>query len=439
MALKNLTISLFQERSQNIHNELEMLKGPYLTEVVFSKLKEDLTKTVQPGEMKFFQKIKSIIKEGIRKTKDFLYEPVYYLGLAKRLSQDEELMLRFTHSFAAESLEDSDIFLLRFDWDNPDFAAAAVNTYAEEYFKHHIQVHESGQSHKFYIDQIGIYEAKLRDVENELQNFISKQNIYNIPLQKQILLTDTAALENKHNDAIIDSKNVTIKIQKIKKMGQADDVWVETPSIGKLGSEHTDLRKLDEAFFNLKNKRNELSGFFLPHSREIQIVDQQLKQLREQKTESLLNLLAVENNTVASKIKLLVQEISDKRAHLDKLNSLTLRLEQLERTHDIVKKNYLLYKNKAEELRISGDLNQSQIVSVKVVSPATPPLLPAYPKKTLILGIAAFLGLFCGFGYASLRQYFDHTFKNEDEVADYLQVPVLTTVPDFNYKLGNKF
>ena len=82
---------LFQERSQNIHNELEMSKGPYFTEVVFSKLKDDLMKTAQPGEMKFFQKIKSSIREGIRKTRDFLYEPVYYLGLAKRLSQDEEL------------------------------------------------------------------------------------------------------------------------------------------------------------------------------------------------------------------------------------------------------------------------------------------------------------------------------------------------------------
>jgi succinoglycan biosynthesis transport protein ExoP len=115
---------------------------------------------------------------------------------------------------------------------------------------------------------------------------------------------------------------------------------------------------------------------------------------------------------------------------MERLNSLTLRLRQLERAKEIIEVNYQLYLKKGEDLRIADDLDARKLTSVKIAAPALPPLSPAYPRKDLIIGISAFLGLLFGFAFCAAREYFSHTFKDDESVSAILGIPLLVSVPN---------
>ena len=58
-----------------------------------------------------------------------------------------------------------------------------------------------------------------------------------------------------------------------------------------------------------------------------------------------------------------------------------------------------------------------------------PPAQPAGPRRKLILGVAALVGLLLGIGLAGVLEFFDHTFRGADDVARVLGTPLLLSVP----------
>ena len=123
------------------------------------------------------------------------------------------------------------------------------------------------------------------------------------------------------------------------------------------------------------------------------------------------------------------REIGGERKKVEDINVKTVTLKQLERERDLTEQNYQVYKKKAEELRISDDLDSRRISDVKIAMPAIPPLTPSYPKKSLIIIISAVVGLALGFSFAAVSEFFNHTFKGHEDIYDSLGVPLLISVP----------
>jgi capsular exopolysaccharide synthesis family protein len=70
-----------------------------------------------------------------------------------------------------------------------------------------------------------------------------------------------------------------------------------------------------------------------------------------------------------------------------------------------------------------------QAASIRLIEPAKTPGRPFSPNKrgTLIAGVLA--GLFMGVFLAFFREYMDNTIRSSDDVSDYLEIPVLGTIP----------
>ncbi len=410
---------LFSERTQNIRNEMELLKGEYITEKVLTKLKPQIDSM-------------DVKKSFVSRIKDSIRPILQQVGVLKKRSDsvDKGTVILFMNSLGVTYLEDTDMIRVTFDWTEPRFAALVVNTYADEYVTQHAQVYDSQRSYRFYIDQIELYEKKLRDAENELQDFTSKSNLSNIELQKELLLKTIADLNNRYGLVSIDHAQALTRHKMIQDMYKSPGMWIETPTdMGNtLQDKQAYLRTLDDAYFKLKVEKERLLKSYMPASAEIKAMDAQLNNLRKQKAESLTNIVNVDLAMTGNKKSSLQREIVAETQKLDMINSKTLSLRQLQRTREIAETTYQAYKKKAEELRISDDLDSRKISSVKVAVPAMPPLQPAYPKKGLIIAVTAFIGLILGFGFAAVREFFNHTFKDEESVSAYLDVPLLMSV-----------
>jgi uncharacterized protein involved in exopolysaccharide biosynthesis len=412
---------LFQERTQNIRNEMELLKGQYLTEKVIARLKD----RIEP--LKTDQSIIGMITDGARTV---VQTVLSWLGLSSRpLSQEKGQVLTFLNALHVTYLEDTDMISVAFDWTDPKFAALVANVYADEFVTQHMVVYESQQSYRFYIDQIALYEKKLKDADERLQGFISSSGIANIALQKELLLRNIADLQNQYNLASVDSSQAQTKVNKIREMARSAG-WVETPDLGANNfDKQAYLRTLDESYFKLKTERERLLKFYTAKADEVKSIDYQLAGLRKQKIDSLLNVANLDLSLAQNKKASLSAEVAEERKKLDGINEKSVGLKQLERERDITEQNYQVYKKKAEDLRISDDLDSRRISDARIAMPAIPPLTAAYPKKNLIMIISALVGLTLGFGYSAVSEFFNHTFRGNEDIADVLGVPLLLSVP----------
>jgi succinoglycan biosynthesis transport protein ExoP len=89
---------------------------------------------------------------------------------------------------------------------------------------------------------------------------------------------------------------------------------------------------------------------------------------------------------------------------------------------------YIMLAKRYEEAKISEVM---QPRDAQVIDRALAQDRPIKPKKRLNVMIAAFLGLFAGTGLAFALEYLNKTVNTADEVRDYLDLPVLGTIPDF--------
>ena len=103
--------------------------------------------------------------------------------------------------------------------------------------------------------------------------------------------------------------------------------------------------------------------------------------------------------------------------------------QDLLRTAKADEENYLLYHRKREEARIADALDQRKIINAAVAEAPIPPLVPASlptgVKLVLALMVAALVSLGLGF----LMEYLDPSFRTPEEVQEYLEIPLLATVP----------
>jgi polysaccharide biosynthesis transport protein len=405
---------LFQERSANINNEIELIRGQYLTQKVVERMKGQI------------EEIKKKRPASSSRESRLIEE----LGMHPKDGNEKRDVDSFIKALKVTYIEDTDMMKLSFRWTDPLFAALAANTYVDEYINQHTKVHESKQTYQFYLDQLEMYDKLLKQAEDELQNFLNKTNIANLALQKDLLLRRIAELEADHVANRITVEQGVTKLNSVKKMAANLDGWIETPDLGSPNADKLAyLAALDQSYFRLKVERDRLLKTYTPKATEVRSIDRQLSGLRKQKTDSLLNIIHTEVSISEAKKNSLYRELTTQKKQLEEINGLTMRLKQLERQREIVEVNYQLYKKKAEDLRISDDLDTRKISSVKIVSPAITPMAPYFPDSALIIGLSSLLGLFFAFTLSAVREFFNHTFKDDIDVRNYLGVPLLMTVP----------
>ncbi|AIF53706.1 GumC family protein [Pelosinus sp. UFO1] len=124
--------------------------------------------------------------------------------------------------------------------------------------------------------------------------------------------------------------------------------------------------------------------------------------------------------------------INSSEQELSKLPGKELGLAKVMRDAAVNQEIYIMLAKRHEEARISEVMEPTD---VQVIDKADSPEKPISPKKTLNVIIAAILGLFIGTGLAFLLEYMNKTVRTADDVEQYLDLPVLGSIPDFNSKV----
>jgi succinoglycan biosynthesis transport protein ExoP len=107
-------------------------------------------------------------------------------------------------------------------------------------------------------------------------------------------------------------------------------------------------------------------------------------------------------------------------------NDVGIKLRELERINVA---NKTLFESFLSRTKITQEQSTFQERDARIISPATKPSVPSFPRKPLVLSLALVVGLLIGMGGAVALDMLNAGFNTPRQVEEKLGVPVLASVP----------
>jgi uncharacterized protein involved in exopolysaccharide biosynthesis len=431
---------VFNERVENTNDEIEILRNPHLMSLVFPELKVRYQEMVaaaaiHPPPVTLVDQIRAVVREtrqavssGVHWTLDMLHEPLYFLGVSHRMTEDEMLAALLQKSLGVDFVKETNIIVLSFSWAEPTYAAFALNTIAQAYRREHVRLlNDVSGAGDFYNAQARRTEDELKAVNSEADNYLAASGLTDPVTEKQLAMNLITGLERQQADAQVAEQQARQRLDAYRKKFDQTREWLETPGVANVTL--PGLADIDSRYTEMMTRRTALASKFLPTSRQVEDLDSEIATLRRAKMQSLTNYL---NDRLAGSIdeqRVLGQRLAEQRDRLGRLNVVTTRYVGLLDQRDQLLGQLKAYRKQIEELGVTQALNDRGFESVVVLNPGVPPDLPSAPRKGLIMGLALGFGVLFAAAYVILSEFFNRTFASERDVARVLGLRLVASVP----------
>ena len=107
-------------------------------------------------------------------------------------------------------------------------------------------------------------------------------------------------------------------------------------------------------------------------------------------------------------------------------NSVGIRLRELERINAT---NKTLFESFLSQAKITGAQSTFDVRDSRIISPASKPGSPSFPKKNLVLALALVVGALVGIGGGVALDMLNSGFTTNREIEEKLGIPVLASIP----------
>lgn len=230
-------------------------------------------------------------------------------------------------------------------------------------------------------------------------------------------LASTNAQLNGEAASIADNKSIQLYNTQLAQLEGERISYLD-----KYTAQHPKVKQVEQEIANLKQKINsEINKVASLQAPSDNPVHQQLLAAKFQSE--------AEASVAQSNLAKLAQIDSDNKTDLRNLSDKEQEFVNLMRDVTVANEIYVMLAKRVEEAKVA---EASVATEVQVVDSGTLPEKPAKPKKALTLLLAALLGALASSGFVVVRELLNRTIKNSDDVANYLELPVLGSVPEMN-------
>jgi len=369
---------------------------------------------------------------------------------SKMITPLEAAILQFEKKLFVEGIKKSNVIQTSFQHKDPRIAAKAVNLLVDFLTEKHLQVYSDPKS-SFLEQQLSTYEKRLKESQNQLEDFKQKYRVFSLEEQRTLLLkqrTDLdSALKTAQNQVKeLQNRRSSLKNQ-MRTVSKDVPLFSETERYKIVDDAKTQLLTLQLREQQLLQKYNENTPLVVNVRKEITIVQDFIKKQEEDlkgKVRTGQNIVYqdLEREMIKTQAELSSQEarratLQGQITQLDmEIQSLDLReneLQNLRRELAANERNYKTYLEKVEEARISDDLNRQKMANISVIQTASVPPKPIKPKKARNIVLGIILGAVSGLGLAFFSEYTNQGLSTPESAERHLGLPVIGTIP---YKEG---
>ncbi|MGH8058289.1 MAG: GumC family protein, partial [Candidatus Entotheonellia bacterium] len=161
--------------------------------------------------------------------------------------------------------------------------------------------------------------------------------------------------------------------------------------------------------------------------------DRHVQERREQISLIKRQLAAAEKaflTSLTSQRDILRKQIQDASASLADLRERKFQGNRMTQAVELARESHQLYGRKLEEARIAARLDREQLSNVAVIEQPHPTLMTDLNKRIGGVFLAAIAGIALGVAIAFAFEFFNNSLRTEDDVENYLGLPVLAAIPE---------
>jgi uncharacterized protein involved in exopolysaccharide biosynthesis len=335
----------------------------------------------------------------------------------------------------------SSIVVLTFKTNSPERAQTTLNKLLDVSLKEHLRVNRTQGSYKFFDEQAELLKKQLEEASEALRDSKNKYGLVTLDGRRSALeqqLGSVKAQLRESEAALAASEAKTTNLG--KNVDELPSHLVQqltggTPNSA-LASMRQKLYELQTAEQELKSKLTANHPKVISMHRQVQEVEEILRQETPNHSESVTALLANEQANAASlvaRIRSLRSQQTELDQELRDLNERDLLVTQLERRVRLLDSNYVHYTTGLEQARIDQALKVEGISNINVVQAPTFAPKPSQPKKAITLLIGFAVSMMGAVGTVLLSNQLDQSIKTVDDLERRFELPVIGSISHIHF------
>lgn len=272
--------------------------------------------------------------------------------------------------------------------------------------------------------RINEYEFQIKGINRKIEN----PDQSDIPETREA--TQEAVSSGRPPAAKHDATVVALENELRKKQEELLDM------LSKKTENHPDVIKARSKVENVHLQLSRAKELAAKERKELYIQQKPDRQKAEQRD---IQLNKEELNARLEKLKSrkdeLFSQIQTEKTNLGRQAINVSRLAKLIQEVTVREKEYMTLRERYEKagfLKVNDDEKENNF---RIVDSARPPALPDNKKKMILMVVSIMVSITFGVGIAFVAEYFDDSFRDRSDVEDYLNLPILGTMPTITKKL----
>lgn len=419
---------LDQQLTFNTHFELIKSK-PVILEVIRDLKLDQSGSDDLDDSLSFVARVKQKIKNNLKVLKKNLKR---LLGKEEeKLSEEERLdylVKSLQRVISIKQIPDTRLVTISVVNSSPVMAAKLANSVAENYvnFDMGSRLSSSKNSIEWMNNEMYRLKKRLEDDEQKFLEYKQLNKLFSVEGKQKVISQKIQEFNNEYLRARNKRLELDAKLQQIREItnNETKDFAnirsiINNPAVDAIYKNITDLEL----------ERERLSKVFrAKHPKMVQNageIDKNKLKLQSELEKEVDNL-RTERSVLLAKEQVMEQNISEFEKDALDQSGKELKYTILQRNLQTSQK---LYDTLVAKVKESGVVSSGDSSNIRIVEEAIIPVYPIGPNKKKNLLIAIVIGLFGGVGVAFLLEYLDQSLKSEEEVSEYLGLPVLSVIP----------
>jgi len=338
----------------------------------------------------------------------------------------------------------TNIVLLSTKGQSADFAAALANTVAKVYveYANELFTASSQTGYVFLEDRFLEAEERLGVAQADLDVFNKQKMGFLMPAQSSVVTQKLGQLQDE--GAEIEAQIEYLRREKARAEGGG--AGGQTLAGGRGG--HPEIRALEEELKRLKTELSNTLVYLKEDHPDVRGIRNQISQMEGRIEEASVRVNAADKGASPEDGIGRSREMEELEARRGFISGqikriLAQRQELLEKqaAQEILVRRIARHRERLEALRGAVEQaramrsNDDLLQSIKIVDQAFPPPYASRKTQMILLAVGCVVGILFGIGMAFVAEYFDESLKTAEETEEYLDIPVLGTIPVLSRKL----
>jgi polysaccharide biosynthesis transport protein len=323
--------------------------------------------------------------------------------------------------------KESEVLVVSYVSENPRYAAATANAFAEAYIAFGLESRLSNvqQATSWLGLRIEELRNKVQESEKALREFQAREDLVDTINREKLIAAKLGSLTSelikaqaRHNEA----KSRYDQISSILKKGAGYDSVATVLNSTTVMEAVSTKNKLERQVSELSERYGDKHPKMISARADLRDADRRLKA----EVDKALSNVRKEYELAAAQDREFRAMIALQQNEMREVGGKAFQMNQLERE---VETNRQLYETFLARFKEADVADEYDVPNARIIDRAIAPTTPFKPNRKRIVLIAIVIGLAIGIALAFLRDYLDSTFKTKEDVENRLGLPVIGLLP----------